>query len=138
MTVGWTDPAAVQAALGPSVAFTGDPLADVVCDASNDWCFRRRLEAGYTDDAADGSPAPSADVGFGATLYAVALWRERQSTDSFASFGDLGPVTMTGSLPRVRQLLGVGRARVDTPMSYVDARSRRRTILFPPPPVTPP
>jgi hypothetical protein len=135
VTVGWTDPAAVQAALGPSVAFTTDPLAQVVCDAANEVCYRWRHESGYTDDPADGSPAPSADVGFGTTLYAVSLWRERASTDSFASFADLGTIPVTGTSPRIKQLLGVRRGRVDTPMSYADARSRRYAILYPP--VTP-
>jgi hypothetical protein len=132
MTVAWTDPAAVQAALGPSVAFVGDPLAPVVCDAANAWAHRRRAEAGYTDDPADGAPAPSPDVAYGTTLYAVALWRERQSTDSFASFGDMGAIPVAGTSPRIRQLLGIGRGRVDTAMSAADARSRRRAVLFPP------
>ncbi len=132
MTVGWTDPAAVQAALGPTVPFVGDPLADTVCDAANEWAFRRRLEAGYSDDSADGAPAPSGDVGFGTTLYAVALWRERQSTDSFASFADLGALPVSGTSPRIRQLLGIGRGRVDTPLTYAQAAARRREILFPP------
>jgi hypothetical protein len=132
MTVAWTDPAAVQAALGPSVAFSTDPLADTVCDAANAWAFRRRQEAGYTDPDFDGEPAPSPDVAYGTTLYAVALWRERQSTDSFASFGDFGALPVAGTSPRIRQLLGIGRARVDTAMSAADARARRRAVLFPP------
>lgn len=116
MTVAWTTPAAVQAALGPSVTFDTDPFADAVVDAANDWCFRKRAEAGYTDVPDDDAPAPSSDVAMGATLYAVSLWRERGSTDGFQSFEDLAGFTpIGGTSGRVRQLLGVGRGQVDAP-----------------------
>jgi hypothetical protein len=108
-------------------------MAVVVVDASNAWCYRKRLEAGYVDDPADDAPAPSPDVALGATLYAVALWRERASVDGYQSFEDLGSYQpVGGALGQIRRLLAVGRGRVDTPLSVAEARARRRAILFPP------
>ena len=109
----WCDTDSVQRLLGPSVAFTDDPAAVDVVDAANAWARRRRAAAGYIDDPTP-APAPSADVAMGAGLYAVALWRERASTDSFQSFGDLNVFAAgTGSSTRINQLLGIGRAAVD-------------------------
>ena len=109
----WCDVDSVQRLLGPSVAFTADPVAVDVVDAANAWARRRRAAAGYIDDPAP-APAPSPDVAMGAGLYAVALWRERASTDSFQSFGDLNVFSAgTGSSTRINQLLGIGRGAVD-------------------------
>jgi hypothetical protein len=108
----------VQRALGGSV-ITDGYLADCV-DASNAWCHRKRLEAGYTDPPDDDAPAPSPDVAMGATLYAVALWRERASTDGFASFEELSGFAPTGGTGgQIRKLLGIGRGRVDAPAGPV-------------------
>lgn len=135
----WTTIADVQLALGPSVPFTDDPLATRVVGAANAWAYRKRLEAGYTDDPAPGAPAPSDDVAYGTTLYAVALWRERASTDGYQSFEDLSSYQpVGGALGQIRRLLAVGRGRVDTPLSVADARARRRAILFPPTPTPAP
>lgn len=109
----WCDVAGVQALLGPSVAFTGDPAAQKCVDAANAWARRRRQAAGYIDDPAP-APAPSADVSMGTELYAVALWRERASTDSFQSFDTLNVFNAgTGASTRINQLLGIGRGAVD-------------------------
>lgn len=126
MSVAWTTPAAVQAALGPSVVFDTDPFADAVVEAANDWCFRKRAEAGYADVADDDAPAPSGDVAMGATLYAVSLWRERGSTDGFQSFEDLAGFTpVAGTSGRVRQLLGVGRGQVDANLTGLQVNALR-------------
>jgi hypothetical protein len=63
----------------------------------------------------------------GATLYAVALWRERASTDSYPSFEDMASAPFpTGSNGQIRRLLGIGRAAVDTPTDTEAATYRRR------------
>lgn len=128
----YTDPARVGRALGPSVV-TDDYLVDCVA-AANATVARKRLEAGYVDDP-DPAPAPE-DAAMGATLFAVALWRERASADGYQSFDELaGTVLVGGAWPQIKRLLGIPRARVDRPMSFAEARERRRAILFPP--VTP-
>jgi len=111
--VTWTTLADVAAALGPSVPFADDPGAQDIVDAANAAAFRKRREAGYTDDP-DTSPGP--DVAYGTTLWAVALYRERASTDSYVSFDALGTFQPTGGTwATIRRMLGVGRAQVDTP-----------------------
>jgi len=129
----YTTPADVQAALGPSTDVTADPYLQQCVDASNATCSRKRLEAGYVDV----DPVPPAvwppDVVMGATLYAVALWRERASADSYQSFDELqGAVLTGGAWPQIKRLLGIPKGRVDTPLSYADARARRRELLYPP------
>lgn len=118
----------VQAALGPSVAFSADPYAQACVDAANDVCTQKRAANGYDDV----DPFPPAVVQ-GATLYAVALWRERASVESFASFTELdGAVTVGGSWGQIKRLLGIPRAHAETPMSFADAAARRRALLYPP------
>lgn len=128
MTVAWTTPALVVLALGPSAA---PPVADeylgLAVDAANAWSYRKRGEAGYDDPPDDGAAAPSPDVAYGATLYAVALWRERAATDGYPSFTDLADFTpATGSLGQIRRLLGIGRAAVDAPPDAATLRLLRR------------
>jgi hypothetical protein len=77
--------------------------------AGNDWASRRRRAAGY-DDWAD--TLPSADVFLGTVLYAAAVYRERGSVDSYASFSDMGPVAPIGTNMRVLQLLGLNKPKV--------------------------
>ena len=133
MTI-YTDVAAVQGALGPSVPFTEDPDAASCVAAANDVIGRKRTAAGYTDE--DPLTPPGAGPARGATMYAVALWRERQSTEGFASFDDYATTVQTGgSWAQIKRLCGIPRGRVDAPMSFADARARRRAILYPP--VTP-
>ena len=79
----WTDVDRVARALGDPAAAADEYLADCVA-AADDWARRKRLEAGYVD-----TDPPAAAVAKGTTLYAVALYRERGSSDSFASFEDL-------------------------------------------------
>lgn len=112
----WTTPAAVIAALGPSAApDETDPWLVQCVAAANAAAFRKRLEAGYTDDATDNAAAPSADVALGTTYWARDLWRERQSTDSFAGYEDLAAFQPTGSWGQIKRMLGIGRAQTDRP-----------------------
>lgn len=100
---------------------------DQVVPAADAWAQRKRAEAGYTDD--DPAAAPSPDVKTGTVLYAVALYRERASADSFVSFDELaaGPV-MVGAMGQIRRLLGIGRAAVDRPVSLSAVRLRRAAM----------
>jgi hypothetical protein len=124
----WTTIEQVGRALGTGVA-TDDYLADCVA-AANAAAYRKRAEAGYTDDDDPAAPAPSPDVAMGATLWAVALWRERSSTDGYRSFDDLSGFQPTGgSWSTIKRLLGIGRAAVDgLPVDAATARllGRRR------------
>ena len=112
----WTTTDRVDAALGVGSGASDDPYLTDCVDAANAWCYRKRAEAGYTDDGAPDAPAPSPDVALGATLYAVALWRERASTDGYQSFSELGTFNLTGgSLGQIKRLLAIPRAAVDRP-----------------------
>lgn len=107
----WCNDADVQSWLGIDVATANDLAFITECvNASNEWCFRKRQEAGYHDRAAlvpDGA-CKSATVLYGATLY-----RERGSVDSFASFDSMSMgSTPSATLGRIMQLLGCGRATV--------------------------
>ena len=104
----WTTSADVVAALGTDVT---DPYLGECVDAANALAFRKRAEAGYVDDPDE---APDAAVAMGATLYAVALWRERAATDGYPSFDDLSAFAPTGgSWSQIKKLLGIPRGRVD-------------------------
>jgi hypothetical protein len=107
----WTTVDAVADAIGTTPTDTDHLTACV--DAANAWAFRRRFAAGYVD-AVD--IAPDAAVGLGTTMYAVALYRERGTVDSYASFdafadGAIPPATYG----QVNRLLGVPRPACDLP-----------------------
>jgi hypothetical protein len=132
---GWgTTPEIVGEQLGPGSGWVADdPGAVRQTDAGNRWCWRKRFEAGYVDTPADGDPVVTdADVVMGCTLYVIALWRERQSTDGYASFEDFPTSTpVGGSLGQIRRLLGVPKARTDAPPTdeqLAVARARRRAL----------
>jgi hypothetical protein len=129
------DVAFVDDLLGPSVDFAADPLADAYVDTANTWAWRKRIEAGY-DDTDPTAPTP-ADVIMGCGLYAVALYRERASTDSFPSFEDFPGATLTGgSMGQIKRLLGIPKGRVDATVALpagttaVDVMRRRRSRLW--------
>jgi hypothetical protein len=127
--MGWTDQARVLRALGPQAL--PDPYIDDCVASANAWAPRKRAQAGYTGP--DGGPedpvvAPSEDVALGTTLYAVALYNERASTDSHASFTDLAGFTPTGTMGQINRLLGVGRGAVDLPPPVEPAPARRADI----------
>jgi hypothetical protein len=109
----WVTAADVAEYLGPGVD-AADPYLAKCAAAAGSFCFRRRAEAGYSDSPLT---APSDDVQLGTVMYGGALYRERGSADSFASFDETIGYATTGTWPRVKQLLGVGRGRVDTPLS---------------------
>jgi len=106
----WIDSDDVTEWLGISAATANDTAFIATCvSASNAFCSRRRREAGYFDDLDE---VPSGDIKLAAVLYAGGLYRERGSVDSFASFENMAGGTAFGSMGRILQLLGVGRAQV--------------------------
>lgn len=109
-TCTWITSADVQVFLGITSATANDTafLAQAV-NASNAWCFARRVQAGYHDSLAT---VPSDAVKMGAILYAAGLYRERGSIDSFQSFEGTGTSGLVMTMGRVNQLLGIKRSQV--------------------------
>jgi len=106
----WVDSAEVAEALG-SVSAADAPYLDRCTAAANEFAFRRRREAGYIDDP---DISPGADASMGTTMYAVALFRERGSVDSFASFDEFAAgLPPSSSFGQVLRLLGVPKPAVD-------------------------
>ena len=97
-------------------------------DAANAFAYRRRAAAGYLDDP-DISPGPDATLG--TVTYAVALYRERGTVDSFASFEAFN----AGAIPpstygQVLRLLGINRPAIDLPdVDAVTVTARHRWRL---------
>lgn len=105
----WATVDDVVAAIGTPTG-DGDHLAACV-DAANAWAYRRRYAAGYDDDP-DVTPGPDATMGV--TMYAVALYKERGTVDSYASFEAFA----AGAVPpsthgQVLRLLGIPKPAVD-------------------------
>ena len=91
----------------PSDDFT---LITQAVSAGNQFCSRRRAEAGYNDSL---SVSPSGDVTLGTLMYAAALWRSRGSLENvFASFEGMGSAPQQSLTPIVKQLLGIDRPAV--------------------------
>jgi hypothetical protein len=107
----WTTSALVLSWLGIDVATANDTAFVAKCvSAANAWCFRKRREAGYTDQQ---GTVPSADVELGTTMYAATLYRERgTSGDAYGAFDGMGNLAQPVTLHRIMQLLGCGRAQV--------------------------
>jgi hypothetical protein len=106
----WITSADVTEFLGISASTANDTAFIATCvSAANTFAYRRRSEAGYHDDA---DSSPNGAVTLGTTLYAAALYRERGSVDSFASFDQMGGAQPFGSFGRIMQLLGINRPQV--------------------------
>lgn len=106
----WIDDQDVLDWLGIDPATTNDADFVAVCtDASNDWCWNRRREAGYHDSL---TVVPNHSVFLGAIMYAATLYRERGSVDGYSSFTELGTSLPMLSLGRIYQLLGVNRSQI--------------------------
>jgi hypothetical protein len=85
-------------------------VANMAVSAANAFAFRRRQEAAYWDSP---STVPDGAAKLGTVQYAAILYRERGSTEAFASFDPLatgGPVT--GNYGQILRLLGVGKPQV--------------------------
>ena len=66
-------------------------------------------EGGYVDSL---TTVPSQDVKLGTIMYGGALYRQRGSMDSFASFQSMGTAPVMGLNGMIRQLLGIDRPQV--------------------------
>lgn len=104
--VTWIDDTAVIEFLGSA---DDQDWLDVCVEAANDWAFDRRKAAGYVD-IPDAAPSPRASAG--TVLYAAALYREKGSVDTFASFSEIPLQPPVGTLGRIKQLLGIERPAV--------------------------
>jgi len=109
-SVSWTNSADVTSWLGIDVATANDTAFVTVCvNAANNYIFRKRREAGYTDSQ---SIVPGADVKLGTIMYAATLYRERGSADSFASFDSMSSIPIPSTMGRIMALIGCGRPQV--------------------------
>lgn len=108
----WCSDADIVQWLGIDPATANDTAFISECvEASNEWCFRKRQEAGYDKDRATFVPNQAAHQG--AVLYGATLYRERgTSGDSYASYDGFGNMPQPVTLARIMQLLGCPRARV--------------------------
>ena len=100
-------PTMVTAHMPPSDDYT---LITQSVSAANQFCSRRRAEAGYNDNL---TTSPSGDVTLGTLMYGAALWRSRGSLENvFASFDNMGTAPQQSLTPIVKQLLGIDRPAV--------------------------
>jgi hypothetical protein len=109
----WITTAELVTYLGVSITNPSDDytLATQARNAANDFCWRRRQEAGYTGDTL--STSPGHDVTLATLMYAAALWRSRGSVESmYATFDGMGSATQQSLTPIVKQLLGIPRPAV--------------------------
>lgn len=110
-TCSWIVAADVLSWLGISVATANDTTFVGVCtDAANAWAYKARKMAGYQGESL--STAPSSAVKLGTVMYAAALYRERGSVDSYASFGDMAVTAPVGTMGQIMRLLGIRRSQV--------------------------
>ena len=112
-TCTWVTVADVEDWLGFTVT---NPSSDydllvMAVAAGNQFCWRRRQEAGYFDSL---TTVPSGDVKLGAVIYCGYLYRMRGSaTENYAAYDPLavsGPVG--GSFIEVLRLLGINRPQI--------------------------
>ena len=106
-TCTWITTANLVTYLGVSISDPSDDftLITQAVSAGNQFCSRRRAEAGYNDSL---SVSPSGDVTLGTFMYAAALWRSRGSLENvFASFEGMGSAPQQSLTPIVKQLLGI-------------------------------
>ena len=109
-TCTWIAATDIEDWLGIGTATAGDAAFLTICaSASSQFCWRRRQEAGYVDSL---TTVPSQDVKLGTIMYGGALYRQRGSLDSLASFGDMGVAPVQGLSPLIKQLLGIDRPAV--------------------------
>ena len=107
----WIDVDDVEVALGysPAALSVDEAYLQEATDAANCWAYRKRREAGYIDNP---TVAPCKASKLGTTLYAMTLFRERGSVDSFASFQDMTITAAPGTMGQIMRLLGVNRSQV--------------------------
>jgi hypothetical protein len=96
--------------LGIGTATAADQTFITQCRlAANEFCYRRRLEAGYKDSL---TTVPNASVTLGTVAYAGFLYRQRGAVTDFAGFDGLAAGGSMGLSPMIKQLLGIDRPAV--------------------------
>ena len=96
--------------LGIGTATAADQTFITQCRlASNEFCYRRRQEAGYKDSL---TTSPNASVTLGTVAYAGFLYRQRGAVTDFAGFDGLAAGGSMGLSPMIKQLLGIDRPAV--------------------------
>jgi hypothetical protein len=110
-TCTWISEAELTAYLNITVASSNDTvLIGQARAAANQFCWRRRMEAGYYDSL---TTVPSADVKLGVLAYGAALYRARGSSgDTYATFDGMGTPTVVALPAMVKQLLGIDRPAI--------------------------
>jgi hypothetical protein len=109
-TATWISAGEIEDWLGIGTATSADAAFLTICASSaSQFCWRRRMEAGYVDSL---TTVPSQDVKLGTIMYGGALYRQRGSMDSFASFQSMGTAPVMGLNGMIRQLLGIDRPQV--------------------------
>jgi hypothetical protein len=109
-TASWISASDIEDWLGIGTATAADATFLTICASSaSQFCWRRRMEAGYVDSL---TTVPSQDVKLGTIMYGGALYRQRGSMDSFASFQSMGTAPVMGLNGMIRQLLGIDRPQV--------------------------
>lgn len=110
-TCTWVSQADVTAWLNITVASANDTaLITQAAAAASQFCWRRRVEAGYIDSL---TTVPSADVKLGTVMYAGALYRARGSVMDYAQFDQMGGnIPVVGMTGQIKQLLGIDRPAV--------------------------
>jgi hypothetical protein len=105
----WVSAAELITYLGVQITNPSDDytLITQAVSAGNQFCYRRRQEAGYIDSL---SNTPGGDQTLGTLMYCAALWRSRGSLENtFASFDGMGSAPQQSLTPIVKQLLGIDR-----------------------------
>ena len=106
----WVTAANLEDWIGIGTATAADAAFLTVCAAAaSQFCWRRRMEAGYIDSL---TTVPSQDVFLGTQMYGGALYRQRGSIDQFSSFQSMGVTPVMGLNGMIRQLLGIDRPQV--------------------------
>lgn len=105
----WIDVAYVETLLGYSPTGADLTFLTTCTDAANDWAFLRRQEAGYSDQP---GASPGSNVKLGTGLYAMSLYRERGSVDSFSSFEQAPTPGTFGTMGQINKLLRIPRSQI--------------------------
>ena len=108
----WVTSAEVMTYLGVTITDPSDDytLLTQATSAGNQFCYRRRQEAGYVDSL---TTSPGGDATLGTLMYCAALWRTRGSIEStYATFDQMGSAPQQSLTPVVKQLLGIPRPAV--------------------------
>jgi hypothetical protein len=109
LTCTWVSAAELITYLGVQITDPSDDytLITQAVLAGNQFCYRRRQEAGYIDSL---TTSPGGDQTLGTLMYCAALWRSRGSLENtFAAFDGMGSAPQQSLTPIVKQLLGIDR-----------------------------